>query len=372
MPPPDVPDVSPVVPPPDTFGSETPEPEIPTVPPMEPLFPLPDNPTVPASWRTPEFNLQHGLGLIGVEHRYAKGFTGEGTLGAIYDTGIELTHGDVGGIRLDLSHSYVGTEPNDLTDTNGHGTAVYGVAGARRNGVDIHGVAWGADFMILKQAESDFTQSFADVLEGVIAADVDVVNNSWASSIKSGQLSPVGILAFLGPDLVAQLRRTAWSGVSIVFATGNEGSDQSHYLAGLSVVLPELNDNWVAVMALGNVSNLDMVWKAAYADSCGDAMNWCLAAPGTAVKSLRLGGGTRKLSGTSMAAPHVTGAILILKSQFDELTTKEIHQILFDTAVDIDVPGVDRVFGHGALNLNEALLPQGDMMVELGARGLIR
>ena len=152
------------------------------------------------------------------------------------------------------------------------------------------------------------------------------------------------------------------------FATGNEGPDQSHYLAGLPVVLPELNDNWVAVMALGNVSNLDMVWKAAYADSCGDAMNWCLAAPGTAVKSLRLGGGTRKLSGTSMAAPHVTGAILILKSQFDELTTKEIHQILFDTAVDIDVPGVDRVFGHGALNLNEALLPQGDMMVELGAR----
>ena len=73
-----------------------------------------------------------------------------------------------------------------------------------------------------------------------------------------------------------------------------------------------------------------------------------------------------KLFHTSLAAPYVTGAILVLKSQFPEMTTPQIHQILFDTAIDLGVPGVDPVFGHGALNLGEAMIPQGALMVELG------
>ena len=62
------------------------------------------------------------------------------------------------------------------------------------------------------------------------------------------------------------------------------------------------------------------------------------------------------------------GAILVLKSQHPELTTPEIHRILFDTAVDLGAPGVDPVFGQGALNLGEAMTPQGTMTVELGSQ----
>ena len=40
------------------------------------------------------------------------------------------------------------------------------------------------------------------------------------------------------------------------------------------------------------------------------------------------------------------------------MTTPEVHQILFDTAVDLGAPGLDTIFGHGALNFNEALAPQ--------------
>ena len=82
-------------------------------------------------------------------------------------------------------------------------------------------------------------------------------------------------------------------------------------------------------------------------------MNWCLAAP-SVTTILDDGGGTKKGGGTSIAAPHVTGAILVLKSEFPELTTPEIHQILFDTAYDLGDPGVDAVYGHGALDLREA------------------
>ena len=351
-----MPPVTPPVDPPE------PEPEIPDV--IEPVIPIP-NPTNPASWRTEEFGRQYGLGLIGVEHRYAAGVNGHGTLGAIYDTGIDLTHDDVGRIKTNLSYSYDDVDTTDISDQDGHGTLVYGIAGATHNGVDIHGVAWGAEFMILKLEENQIFENFGDALKRATDAGADAINNSWASSIRTGQLSPQAILFRLGPDLVAQLRKSTETGISIVFATGNDGRDEPHYLAGLPVVLPELN-NLIAVTSLDYTLDIEkaVIWPLS--NKCGAAMNWCLAASGTFVRSLKLGNGTKPASGTSLAAPHVTGAILVLKSQFPEMTTPQIHQILFDTAIDLGVPGVDPVFGHGALNLGEAMIPQGALMVELG------
>ena len=137
-------------------------------------------------------------------------------------------------------------------------------------------------------------------------------------------------------------------------------------MARIPVALPELEGNWIAVTALNVASDLQSAYIARYANRCGIAMNWCLASPGTNIRSLQLGGGTIENSGTSLAAPHVTGAILVFKSQFPEMTTPEVHQILFDTAVDLGAPGVDSVYGHGALNLGEAMTPQGALTVELG------
>ena len=335
-------------------------------------LPFPDNLTDPASWQTEEFNTQYGLGLIGVEHRFTQGATGKNTLGAIYDSGIDLDHIDVGGIRLDLSHSYVGN-PTDLSDTNGHGTHVYGIAGATRNGIGIHGVAPDAEFMILKDGTevSDLLVEFTDALRRVSDAGADALNNSWGLSLPFRYIPPDRLLAAADPAMIAQLHNSAQAGVSVVFATGNDGEikslkEESSNLARLPIAIPGLEGNWLAVTALDNASDLRSARIADYANWCGTAMNWCLAAPGTNITSLRAGGGYVAYPGTSMAAPHVTGAVLVLKSQFPELTTPQVHQILFDTAVDLGDPGVDREFGHGALNLNEALTPQGQLVVELG------
>ena len=331
-------------------------------------LPLPGNPSDPASWRTEEFNRQYGLGLIGVEHRFAQGATGQNTLGAIYDSGIDLGHIDVGGIRLDLSHNYNGN-PTDLSDTEEHGTFVYGIAGATRNGTGIHGVAPDAEFMILKERFGLFDEDrFGDALRRVTDAGADAMNNSWGISKTIGSYTPDEIMELLGPDLIAQLRRSAQAGVSVVFATGNDdvGRPDAYVLAGLPVALPELTGNWLAITALPAPGNSPPVHIANYANWCGNAMNWCLAAPGTNITSLRPGGRYDESQGTSFAAPHVMGAVLVLKGQFPELTTPQVHQILFDTAVDLGDPGVDREFGHGALNLNEALAPQGNLVIELG------
>ena len=335
-------------------------------------LPLPANPGSPASWRTEEFNNQYGLGLIGVEHRFAQGATGQNTLGAVFDTGIDLDHIDVGGIRLDLSHSYSGN-PTDLSDTHpqGHGTHVYGIAGATRNGVGIHGVAPDAEFMILKWANIDVYSEFVDALRRVSNAGADAMNNSWGFGVSNGHLLPNELLT---SELEAQLLNAAQAGVSVIFATGNDVAPESSNLARLPVALPELEDIWIAVTALNDTRDLQSaeLWydnsSGFGANSCGTAMNWCLAAPGTNITSLRAGGGYVAYPGTSMAAPHVMGAVLVLKSQFPELTTPEVHKILFDTAVDLGTPGVDSTYGHGALNLNEALAPQGQLVVELGTQ----
>ena len=329
----------------------------------------PNTPDNPASWRSPEFNRQDGLARIGVEHRYAAGATGQGTLGAIYDSGIDLNHPDVGGIRRDLSHSYENV-PNDLTDTEGHGTFVYGIAGARRNGVGIHGVAPNAEFMILRVNEEALRNQFADALRRAIDAGADAMNNSWGNPEISITDVPSSseLRDFLGSALIQQIEATAPADLSVVFSTGNGSKRQPQVFSGLPYFIPEIEGNWIAVTALDATGDIRTARLADYANGCGVAAEWCLAAPGTRIRSLDAGGTLDVKNGTSFAAPHVTGAVLILKSQFPELTTSEVHNILFDTAVDLGAPGVDSEFGQGALNLNEALAPQGAFMVELGAQ----
>ena len=376
---------------PVTPGPEVPEvpeePEVPVAPPppVSPALP-PAKPDFsdPATWRTEEFIPE--LRLIGVEHRYAAGATGQGTLGVIYDTGIDLLYtdldgnSDIGGIRLSLSHSYDG----DLSDTGygennlhrGHGTEVFAVAGARRNGTGYHGVAPDAEFMILKHSAIGRNAAFADALKRSVDAGADAMNNSWnfvrgtiAYALNRGGRDEImRYLVDTGDTLVIeQLRRTAKAGLSIVFSTGNSASLSPGVMAGIPIVLPELEGNFIAVTALHDVydNKLQSASIANYANRCGEAMNWCLAAPGA--YRIWVGGGYyRTASGTSYAAPYVTGAILVLKSEFPELTTPEIHQILFDTAYDLGAPGVDEVYGHGALDLRNAHVPQGEMMAELG------
>ena len=175
----------------------------PEPPTANPPLVLPSN---PSWWRTPEFNRQHGLGMIGVEHRYAAGATGQGTLGAIYDSGIDLGHPDVDRVRLDLSHGYdLNTNPDDLSDASGHGSHVYGIMGATRNEVGIHGIAPDAEFMILNHA-GDRLGNFEDGLKRAADAGADVMNNSWAWSQTIDDATPAVIRRDFGPDLITPVK----------------------------------------------------------------------------------------------------------------------------------------------------------------------
>ena len=223
--------------------------------------------------------------------------------------------------------------------------------------------------MILKQSSrnriGDNTNSrFADALKRAIDVGADAMNNSWGGSPIASLSREEMVRRLSDPTLIEQLRRAAKSGLSIVFATGNRGYPSPSYYAGIPIVLPELAGNWIAVTGLNDARDIQSA-RIAIVDKCGEAMNWCLAAP-SITTVLKVGGGTEIGDGTSYAAPHVTGAILVLKSEFPELTTPEIHRILFDTAYDLGDPGMDAVYGHGALDLKNAQAPQGELKAELG------
>ena len=136
---------------------------------------------------------------------------------------------------------------------------------------------------------------------------------------------------------------------------------------GLPTRFPELLGHWLTVVNyISQVNENGLVTGTGFispgSNGCGDAMAWCLAAPGTIIHSAADGNTYRgrnfldgpRNSGTSFAAPHVSGAIAVLKSAFPTMTAPQIVELLLMTAEDLGDRGVDPVYGHGLLDLNAA------------------
>ena len=96
-----------------------------------------------------------------------------------------------------------------------------------------------------------------------------------------------------------------------------------------------------------------------FSNRCGVAKDWCIVAPDENIFTTTTGGGYATVSGTSFAAPQVSGAIAILKQEFPNLTAAQIVSRLLTTATDLGAAGVDATYGHGLLNLAAASNPIG-------------
>jgi len=187
-------------------------------------------------------------------------------------------------------------------DDAGHGSHVAGIIGAvGNNGLGISGVAWNVQIMALKFLNSSGNGLISDAIECIdyaIAKGAHVINASYGAEDPK---------TFSQAELEA-IRRARDSGIVFVAAAGNDGLDMD-----LSRAYPASYplDNIVAV---GNSTNLDD--PAPSSNFGSGAVD--LFAPGTDILSL----GTQSdsnyvlLSGTSMAAPHVTGTIVLLKARF--------------------------------------------------------
>lgn len=119
---------------------------------------------------------------------------------------------------------------------------------------------------------------------------------------------------------------------------------------------------WIVVVATDDNDTI-----ATFSNACGVAKNYCIAAPGEDIFATNGVNSPAyvELDGTSMATPHVTGAIAILADMYPNLleNPENITQILLETATDLGDEGVDDIYGHGLLNLQDATGPLGDITI---------
>lgn len=306
----------------------------------------------PASFETAEYRRSGSLPMASSSTFYAADASGTGVRMAMIDTGVDADHPQ-------LSHA-VASESTDVTGAGSgdptHGTAVAGLMVARRDGVGMHGIAYGGELLSIRADNGldcpdtcAFEQDdLATATDYAVSHDADIINYSLAGA---------GILQ---SDLRDALRDAVEADRLLVFAAGNAEADDPSY-PGLFAASSAAAGRALIVGALEDEATL-----ASFSNRAGDARNVYLAAAGVDIVTTADGGGQLVASGTSMAAPTVSGAAALLRQAAPHLSSEQIAGLLLSSAADIGEPGVDEVFGHGRLDLGAALAPQGALRVALG------
>ncbi len=255
----------------------------------------------------------------------------------VLDTGIDLTHPD---LKERIKGGYNAINPlKSANDDNGHGTHVAGIIAATDNEIGVIGVAPEADLYAIKVLNRQGKGYLSDVIEGLdwaISNNIQVVNMSLGSSS--------------GNDAFREaIIRAHQAGLVMVAAAGNAYGGAVSYPAAY----PEV----IAVSATDAFDNL------ASFSSVGSEID--LSAPGVFIFSTYKSGSYGTLSGTSMAAPHVSGAAANVlatpvKSSYDwnlngAWDPDEVKALLEDTADDLGNPGPDPYFGSGLVDVEESV-----------------
>lgn len=275
---------------------------------------------------------------------------------AAIDSGIDLTHPDLigqfwanqgelpGNFLDDDGNGYVDDVSgwdfvqNDATpqDDYWHGTHVAGIiAASTDNGVGVAGVAPGVRLMSLKILDATGDGATGDLISALAyAADngAGVANLSLAYQ----QPPPESVISLLQ----AAINEAHQQGLLVVAASGNQGAATVLYPAALDHVL-----------AVGATTATDERWTSS---SYGSALD--LVAPGSGVLSTvwsRYGPGYAQASGTSMAAPHVSGLAGLLWSLRPHLSNDDVAALITGTVADVNggsYPGWDPYIGWGRLD----------------------
>jgi len=242
---------------------------------------------------------------------------------AIIDSGIDLDHPD---LNVYYNQNFIDSA-DDGDDDNGHGSHVAGIAAALDNGLGSVGVAPGARLWALKVLDSNGDGYFSDIIEAVDfvtahAADIEVVNMSLSGE---GQMS----------SFRSAIQNSVAAGVVYVVAAGNDGINvygPDRKFNTRDDVIPASYPEVMTVSAIvdtdGRAGALGSTTSYGDDDTFASFTNYSttvtagnpvtspgaaidVAAPGVNIYSTYKNGGYSTISGTSMAAPHVAGAVAL-------------------------------------------------------------
>jgi len=276
---------------------------------------------------------------------------------AVIDSGIDTDHpqlagslwsnpDEIPGNRLDDDHNgYVDDvhgwdfRDDDNSSTvgsklHGHGTAVASIIAAQPGEVPIVGIAPGIRLMDVRFLDSRNSfggndwSTFVQAIEYAVDNGADIIN----LSIYANGRPPVAF-----EDALAEAVRR---GVLVVGITGNRGEAEVMYPA-----------KYDSVLAVSAISESDLL--AEYSN-CGGGVNLC--APGDRIPALSPGGRSTTQSGTSFAAPHVTGVLALILSVAPQLSGADAVDVLLRTAADLGTRGIDSSYGAGLVDAYAAVM----------------
>ena len=276
-----------------------------------------------------------GVNLVNAPEAWARGYTGQGVIVAVLDTGVDRNHADLAGNiwtnggeiandGLDNDgNGYVddvygwnfANGNNNTLDGNRHGTHVAGTIAAANNGFGATGVAYNSRIMPVKVLSDSGSGSSSGVAQGIrYAVDngADVINMSLGGGSTNSAVQ-------------SALQYASSRGVIVVMAAGNEGAAQPGYPASSAT-------SWG--LAVGAVDSSNQM--ASFSNRAGSNSSMMyVTAPGVQVYSTLPNGGYGFLSGTSMAAPHVAGVVALMLNANPNLTDAQVRQIITATAGNV-------------------------------------
>jgi thermitase len=268
-------------------------------------------------------NYQWNLPAIGTEDGWKVTRGSKNIKIAVVDTGVDLDHPDLSGR---LTKGYNAIANNDKPeDDNGHGTHVAGIiASDTNNGKGVAGITWYNPIIPVKVLDSKGSGGSFNVAKGIRWA-VDHGANVINLSLGNYQSSAVTAEA---------IRYAQKKDVIVISAAGNDNSSQPSYPAAYPGVL--------------SVAAVDWDGNRAKFSNYGDYID--VAAPGVDIASTYFKAQYATLSGTSMAAPHVTALAGLIRSVDPSLKNTEVMDIITRTTQKAPQIGSKQYYGSGVID----------------------
>lgn len=267
-----------------------------------------------------DFKAQYYLREINVTKAWNGIDWKDSVLVGVLDTGINGNHAD-------LQNRVIG---DDAFDDIGHGTEVAGIIAANtNNNQGIAGLSWNTKVVSLKVTDENGQARVSTV--------VSQLEQAYQSGVKVVQISlSTNQFSYTLRDAIklAQDR-----GILIVTSAGNSGINELRY--------PAAFDGVIGVGAVGRNKNLESY------STLGEHVS--LVAPGTDIHTTSNNGAYTEVTGTSFAAPQVSGIAALLFSIAPNLKAEDVRRILLLSADDLGDVGKDVSYGYGLLNAKKAV-----------------
>ena len=283
------------------------------------------------------------------------GLTGENITIAVIDTGIDSSHESLD----DLDDNPNTNDPKiigfkdfinfrqDPYDDNGHGTHVSGICCGTGGLNKIYtGVAPRANLVGVKVLNGEGYGTYNSVIAGMewVAQNRDQYNIRIVSMSLGGRALPKNDPLEYAANLLVDY------GITFVVAAGNSGPNPK------TISTPGIAEKAITVGAIDN--NLNIARFSSRGPTSDGRIKPDLSAPGVNIVAPQANTGNNyvKFSGTSMATPHVSGAIALIYQARPDFNDEQVKELLYKSALDRDKSGKDNNYGYGVINLLQSFV----------------